>query len=138
MDRKGKKCFCIVLTTITIKKFPEYEEGETKTYTIKISNSQLALGASGEAVAGKVVSKSVKKKISDIVVKVLGEKIGSKFIPGLSIVSSVAAVIGALNFACGNDGFIITVDLEYSSVYMHKEGVYMYGWDIMNVDVETY
>ncbi len=117
---------------------PEYEQGETKSYEFKISNYDLGLPGASGAVAGQAISKTTKKKIATAVTKVLGEKIGSKFIPGLNLASSILTFISVYNGSLGNDGFIIYVDLEYSSVFIHKEGIYMYGWDITNIDVDTY
>lgn len=124
-------------STITPKSFsPEHEIGTTKTYEIKISNQALGAPSSVEGVVK--LTNAMKSKAAKAVASALTKKLGSKFIPGLNIASTVLSLVSWGNGQLGNNGFVFSVDLEYSEHYYNKDGYYVYGWDIKSVDLSTY
>lgn len=54
------------------------------------------------------------------------------------VVSTILSLVSWENSQLGNTGFKFSISLKYSSVYMHKEGHDMYGWDITSASVCTY
>lgn len=115
--------------------FKEYPIGTRKSYVFKISNAALGIPT---IIEGAPISAAVKKKIENILVDKLGQKIGASLIPGLKIASWVALAIGGINEVAGNDGFEFTIDATYSEYYSHKEGYFLYGWDLDGFSVSTY
>lgn len=113
----------------------EYEVGTEKYFVFKISNN--AIGFPSLAV-GTPLTSAMKKAIANIVKEKLGEKLASQFIPGLNIVSWVLAAIAFGNSVAGNNGFKVSVDCVYRETYLHKEGYYMYGWDITDCSFGVY
>lgn len=114
---------------------PEYEVGTRKTYVFRISNEALALGGTS---VGVPLSSATKDKIVKILAKKLGEKIGKSILPGIAIAGWLASMIGGINAVLGNDGFEISITVEYSSTFIHSQGYYVYGWDLVDFDLSTY
>lgn len=115
--------------------FPEHEVGYIDTFEFKIKNKQLGYIT---FVGGTPVPKEVGEKIAEIVAKKLSAKIGASLLPGISIASWALTGIAGLNDYFGNTGFIVTVECEYSSVFIHSQGHEMYGWDLKDIDMGTY
>ena len=113
--------------------FPEYEVGTKKTFTVTIDNGDL-----GNISAGATISATVLKQIAKIASQEIAKKIGSAWIPGLNAVSTILTFIQVGTAVAGKNGVRTIVDLEYSSVYMHKEGHDMYGWDITGATLRVY
>ena len=111
--------------------------GERKYVDKKISNAVLGLPLGVTSAIGNLGSATI-KKVAREVAEEIGKKVGSKFVPGLNVVSSIATLISLVNGACGNDGFLVTVELEYTEVYLHKEGYSVSGWNIRDLEVEVY
>ncbi|NLK37973.1 MAG: hypothetical protein GX299_07805 [Epulopiscium sp.] len=80
----------------------------------------------------------MKKKAVNAAAEAIAKKFGSKFIPGLGVASTILGLVSWGNGQFGNNGFKFSIGLEYSSVYIHKEGHDMYGWDITSARVSTY
>ena len=119
---------------ISINANPEQPVGSSKTYTIKVSNEAMGL----PSLAGQALSFAARTKAAKAVSKVLTKKLGANFIPGLNVVTFIAACAAMVNARCGNNGISVTVSLKYIKKYMHKEGHYVYGWDIKSVKVKPY
>lgn len=113
--------------------FPEYEVGTTKTFTVKIENKDIT-----GLQAGVALSKEMLKTISKVAAEQIAKKIGTAWIPGLNAATTILLAIQVGSYIAGKTGVKVIVDLEYSSVYMHKEGHDMYGWDITDATLKTY
>lgn len=114
---------------------PEYPIGTQRVWTFKISNA--ALGIPG-VVQGAPLSSVAKKKLADLLVKAVGQKIGGALVPGISWAMWGATAIAGINQALGNNGFEITVEGEYKATYIHSQGHYMYGWSLSLQSIEGY
>lgn len=114
---------------------PDYEVGHRKKFEFSISNE--ALGFPSLAVGTPLTSK-MKKALAKAVAKKLSEKLAEQFIPGVNAVSWVLAAISYANAKAGNDGFKVTFYCIYAETYLHKEGYYLYGWDIDDCVFEVY
>lgn len=74
---------------------PSHSVGTVKTFVVNITNAQMGLvGGAGKALT----------KAAGIAGKVIAAKLGSKFLPGVNIVSSIFTGIAMVNAACGNTG----------------------------------
>lgn len=113
--------------------FPEYEVGTEKTFTVEIDN-----GAISGVKTGVKFSAAMLKQIAKIASAEIAKKIGTSWIPGLNVATTILTFIQVGTLIAGKDGVRVTVDLEYSSVYMHKEGHDMYGWDITDASIRVY
>lgn len=114
---------------------PLADVGEERIYTFQISNT--ALGVTS-LVTGAPIPKAAKDALAKIVAKKLGEKIGAALIPGLNLASFFIAAFATINDLVGNEGFEVTVYVEYTEYFEHKEGIYTHGWDITDWDFGTY
>ncbi len=113
--------------------FPEYEVGTKKTFTVKIDNGDL-----GNLASGATISAAVLKQVAKIASAEIAKKIGTAWIPGLNAATTILAFIQVGTAVAGKNGVRVIVDLEYSSVYIHKEGHDMYGWDITGASMGVY
>lgn len=115
---------------------PDYTVGTIKSYDVKISNQQLGAPAAGAAAIQ--LTAAMKKKAVAAAGEAIAKKIGSKFIPGLNIASTILGLVSWGNGQLGKTGFQFSVKLIYSSVYIHGQGHDMYGWDIKSASIKTY
>ena len=125
--------------------FPEYEVGTKKTFTVKIDNGDL-----GNLASGATISAAVLKQVAKIASAEIAKKIGTAWIPGLNAASTILTFILIPTLYCvfafihvgtavaGKNGVRVIVNLKYSSVYIHKEGHDMYGWDITGASMGVY
>ncbi len=113
--------------------FPEYEVGTKKTFTVEIDNDDL-----GSISAGATISAAVLKQIAKVASQEIAKKIGTAWIPGLNAASTILTFIQVGTAVAGKNGVRVIVDLKYSSVYIHKEGHDMYGWDITGATMKVY
>lgn len=111
--------------------------GDRKIVEVEISNAILGLPLGAKCVIKELGSTTI-KKVAQKVASEVTKKVGSKFIPGLNIVTCIAGLIALINASCGNDGFLVTVELEYTETYIHKEGYYVRGWNVKSLDVDVY
>ena len=113
--------------------FPEYEVGTKKTFTVKIDNGDL-----GNLASGATISAAVLKQVAKIASAEIAKKIGTAWIPGLNAASTILTFINVGTAVAGKNGVRVIVNLKYSSVYIHKEGHDMYGWDITGASMGVY
>lgn len=113
---------------------PTAKVGERRTYTVKISNEAMGV----PSLAGGTLSLAAKKKAANILAKAVAKKLGSSFIPGLNFVSWALGAAAFANAVSGKSGISITVGLEYTRTYLHKEGYYLYGWSPNSLSVRRY
>lgn len=113
--------------------FPEYEVGTKKTFTVKIDNGDL-----GNLASGATISAAVLKQVAKIASAEIAKKIGTAWIPGLNAASTILTFIHVGTAVAGKNGIRVIVNLKYSSVYIHKEGHDMYGWDITGASMGVY
>ncbi len=113
--------------------FPEYEVGTEKTFTVEIDNGDL-----GNISNGMAISATMLKQIAKIVSAEIAKKISTSWIPGLNAATTILAFIQVGTAIAGKNGVRVIVDLEYSSIFMHKEGHDMYGWDITDASMRVY
>ena len=113
--------------------FPEYEVGTKKTFTVKIDNGDL-----GNLASGATISAAVLKQVAKIASAEIAKKIGTAWIPGLNAASTIFTFIHVGTAVAGKNGVRVIVNLKYSSVYIHKEGHDMYGWDITGASMGVY
>lgn len=112
---------------------PEYEVGTKKTFTVKIDNADL-----GNISNGVTISNVLLHTIAEIAATEIAKKVATAWIPGLNAATVILAFIQAGAVIAGVNGVRVIVDLEYSSVFFHKEGYYLYGWDITGASIDTY
>jgi len=125
-----------VKNPITRGIFPDYKVGTRRSYDVKVSNQALGAPSAGAGVVA--LTTAMKKKAVNAAAAAIAKKVGSKFIPGLGVASTILGLVSWGNGQLGYTGFEFTIDLVYSSVYLHKEGHDMYGWDITSASVDTY
>ena len=114
--------------------YAEYPVGTRRSYTIKISNEVMGL----PSIVSGGISFAAKKKAAQVAAEAIATKLGSKFIPGLNVVSYILGAAAWANAVTGKAGIEITVDLIYSETYFYRDGYYVYGWDIENIDIGRY
>lgn len=114
---------------------PDYEVGHRRSFEFTISND--AIGFPSLA-AGTPLTSKMKKAIAKAIAKKMSEKVAAQFIPGVNVASWVLAAIAYGNSKAGNDGFEVVIDCIYAETYLHKEGYYMYGWDIEDCTFGVY
>lgn len=111
------------------------EEGDRKTITVKIKNSQLEAGA----IIGDMLSRAARTKLESLAAKAVTAKLGTEFAGGVSLVAAVAAAVGAVNdLVFGNDGFEVTAEFRWAHFVNHREGIDEYDWSFEGVSIETY
>lgn len=115
--------------------YKEHPIGTKKTWVFKISNAQL--GVAGIA-TGVPLSSAAKKKLTDAIVKLIGQKIPSAAVPLLGWTSWVATSAGIVNAAVGNNGFKASISGVYTSTYYNSGGYYVYNWKLNKPQVGTY
>lgn len=111
--------------------------GEKDSFKIDVSNSILGLPLTSKWVFSELNSKAL-NKIAEEVAEQLTKKMGSKFIPGLNVVSCLAMLVSGVNQACGNNGFTVTVYEKYTKYVSPKDDYTVYGWDITGISIRTY
>lgn len=115
---------------------PEYPVGEPRRYHFQIRNS--VLGSPGVFTAGATLTAAMKKEVAKKIKEIVAKKLGAGFIPGVNIVSAILTIVSWINDEVGNEGFDVNICLKYSSVFIHKEGHYVYGWNITDATIGTY
>ena len=122
---------------ITPRSFsPTSKVGEKRYYEVKISNQ--ALGAPSAGAGAVTLTAAMRKKATKAAAAAITKKIGSKFIPGLGVATTISGLVSWGNGQLGNNGFKFSIGLEYVGTYIHKEGHYIYGWGIKSASVRTY
>lgn len=108
--------------------------GETRTYTVKISNDTMGL----PSLAIGALPSSAKKKAAKFAAKAISKKVGENLIPGLNLVSWIVGAAAWANSVTGKSGIEISIDLEYTETYLHKEGYSVYGWSPRHISIDRY
>ncbi len=114
---------------------PEYKIGAKKTWVFKITNAQLGIAGIG---LGAPLSSTAKKKLTNAIVKLIGQKIGSAVVPVVGWVSWVASSAGIINAARGKTGFRASINGVYSKHHVNSGGYYLYLWKLSKPSVGTY
>lgn len=109
---------------------PEVPVGTKRTVSYKITNGQLG----APLAIGSALSSAAKKALAKQAAKLVIAQFG----PIAGAAATIAAPIGSINELCGKNGFIITVNLKYTSTFLGKEGHSVYGWDITGASFRTY
>lgn len=108
--------------------------GDKRTYTVKISNEAMWL-PSGVA---STISLASGTKAVKIATDAIAKKLGSKFLPGINVVSTILGTGALINGLTGKSGITLTIDLEYKKVYSYYTGNYEKGWYPVNLSVGRY
>lgn len=116
---------------MSINSKPEHDLGYIWYLNFKVKNSQIIAGS-------KTWNAATKAKVGKAIAKRIAEKVGYKFLPGVNILVTVLDAMATVNLVAGNEGFHVTGKLEYDRYYYHKDGYFVYGWKIHNLNVETY
>ncbi len=111
----------------------ELEKVQYETSAVKIDNGDI-----GNLASGATISAATLKQVAKIASAEIAKKIGTAWIPGLNAAATILTFIQVGTAVAGINGVRVIVDLKYSSVYMHKEGHDMYGWDITGASLEVY
>lgn len=114
--------------------YPEYEVGTKRTWVFTITNEEL--GATG--ILNAPLSASAKKKLTDAIVKLIGNKIGSAIVPALGWTVWVATSAGIVNAALGKTGFKASISGVYTKQYYNSGGYYVYAWSLNKPSVSSY
>lgn len=108
--------------------------GDKRTYTVKISNEAMGLPSGVASTIGLASGTKAVKIAADAIAK----KLGSKFLPGLNIVSRMLGTGALINGLTGKSGITLTIDLKYKTVYSYYTGNYEGGWYPVNLSVGRY
>ena len=108
--------------------------GETRSYTVKVSNEMIGIPGT----VGTGLSFVAKKAAAQVVSKAIAAKLGAGFIPGLNFVTWALGVAALANAISGKSGIEITVGLKYTETYLHKEGYSVNGWSPTSLSVRRY
>lgn len=108
--------------------------GETRSYTVKVSNEMMGIPGT----VGTGLSFVAKKAAAQVVSKAIAAKLGAGFIPGLNFVTWALGVAALANAISGKSGIEITVGLKYTEKYLHKEGYSVNGWSPTSLSVRRY
>lgn len=109
---------------------PEVPVGTKRTVSYRITNGQLG----APLAIGSALSSKAKKALAKQAAKLVCAQFG----PIVGAAVTIAALIASINELCGNNGFIVTVNLKYTSTFLGKEGHSVYGWDITGASFRTY
>ena len=113
----------------------EHPIGYKKTWSFKITNEQLQLV--GYTVSAPI-SDAAKKSLANLIAKVIGETIASAIKPAVGWVAWLLTGAGIANAVYGNKGFTVSISGVYTETYLHKEGYYLYGWNLSLPSIATY
>lgn len=108
--------------------------GDKRTYTVKISNEAMGLPSGVVSTIGLASGTKAVKIATDAIAK----KLGSKFLPGINVVSTILGTGALINGLTGKSGITLTIDLEYKKVYSYYTGNYEGGWYPVNLSVGRY
>ena len=108
--------------------------GETRSYTVKVSNEMMGIPGT----VGTGLSFVAKKAAAQVVSKAIAAKLGAGFIPGLNFVTWELGVAALANAISGKSGIEITVGLKYTETYLHKEGYSVNGWSPTSLSVRRH
>ena len=108
--------------------------GDKRTYTVKISNEAMGLPSGVVSTIGIASGTKAVKIAADAIAK----KLGSKFLPGINVVSTILGTGALINGLTGKSGITLTIDLEYKKVYSYYTGNYEGGWYPVNLSVGRY
>lgn len=132
-DGEGNRVKVIVEETVYTP-IGRAKVGETRTYSVKISNEAMGL----PSIAGGAISLAAKKKAAQMAANAIAAKVGSNFVPGLNVVSYILGAAAWANAVTGKAGITITVNMKYTETYMHNEGYAMGGWNLTRVSISRY
>ena len=113
---------------------PKYKIGETRTYSVKISNEAMGI----PSLVGAYIPNVAKKKAAEIAAKAITSKVGSSLIPGLNIASVILSSAAMANALTGKDGIKITVVMKYKRTFLNHVGYYVYGWGTSTISISRY
>lgn len=113
---------------------PKYKIGETRTYSVKISNEAMGI----PSLVGAYIPNVAKKKAAEIAAKAITSKVGSSLIPGLNIASVILSSAAMANALTGKDGIKITVVMKYKRMFLNHGGYYVYGWGTSTISISRY
>ena len=108
--------------------------GDKRTYTVKFSNEAMGLPSGVASTIGLESGTKAVKIAADAIAK----KLGSKFLPGINVVSTILGTGALINGLTGKSGITLTIDLEYKKVYSYYTGNYEKGWYPVNLSVGRY
>ena len=108
--------------------------GTTKSFSVKISNESMGLPSLSISTLTTFAKKKIKTKVKNKIISV----VGSKFVPGLNIASTVAAIFAYINYLTGKKGVKVYGSMKYVRHYIHKGGYYIYAWDIKSINISRY
>lgn len=111
---------------------------ETRSFSVNISNAALGLPGVIKSSFTKSMRKQFIKAIKKTGKKKILAKIGSKFLPGVDIATSIATIAAAYNEAIGYKGFTIYGSVKYKKRENHKEGTITYGWALKSLKLKQY
>lgn len=104
---------------------PEYPVGTIKNLSFRLSREMLGLGPETANISIKLLS----KKLTPLI---------SKVIPGLEYLAIASFVGYAAMVATGTNGIEVNIRLRYDEHYYHKDGYYVYLWEIDDLNFEKY
>lgn len=114
--------------------YPEHNLGSRKSWTFRVSNSEL--GGIGDI--GTQLSDRGKELLKQKMTQRVIASIGPSLLTGVNVASWIAIGAASWNGYIGNNGFQAIVLGVYSSTYINGGGYYMYGWAIDEVRFGTY
>lgn len=107
---------------------------DKRTYTVKISNEAMGLPSGVANTIGLASGTKAVKIAADAIAK----KLGSKFLPGINVVSTILGTGALINGLTGKSGITLTIDLKYKEVYSYYTSNYEKGWYPVNLSVGRY
>ncbi|GAU78416.1 hypothetical protein [Fusibacter sp. 3D3] len=103
----------------------KYPVGTRSTWSFRITNLQLGIPS---FVGASPISAAVIKKLAAAIAQVLGEKVGSSFVPLVGWTSWIITGAALANQIYGNEGFQVIITGVYERRYFNQGGYYTYDW----------
>ncbi len=112
---------------------PSVPVGTKRSYSVRIKNDQLS--ATGNIIsAGTAIGAATKMQIA----KIGAAAINVQAAAAIVVASQILNIIGQVNILCGNTGFILTANFEYTSRYINKDDYYLYNWSFKGASIRAY
>ncbi|MEE1393779.1 MAG: hypothetical protein U0K65_06420 [Negativibacillus sp.] len=111
-----------------------YYEGDQVEIPVRITNAQLDLG---DALIGSVLGSKAKDKLGKIAGEAMSKKVG-KFLGRVGTVAAISSAISRINVDCGNEGFEVTGTFEWTHFQHQIQGIDVWDWGLVGVNVDTY